>query len=100
MAASAYDAPATAQLANASASVSFVLTGGIYVLAAIATWGGGNVELQKLGPDGVTYLSFNTAAKLTANGMTAPIYVPPGQYRLTVTTATGVYTDLSRVPIA
>src|SRR5579872_4962394 len=98
MTAPVYNAPGAANLSNVSAnSAQFQLTGGIYVLSAIATWGGGSVELQKLGPDGSTFLSFNTAVKLTANGMTAPVYVPPGQYQITVTTATGVYTDLSRV---
>jgi hypothetical protein len=77
--------------ANISATTAaFTLDGGDYMVAAVATFGGGSVELQGLGPDGSTYLSLPTALKLTANGMIAG-YCPPGQYKFVVTTATGVY---------
>lgn len=92
-----YDAPAAAQLSNvATNSAQFELKGGVYVLSGVFT--GTSVELQKLGPDGTTFLSFGTPVKLTATGVFGPAYVPPGQYKLIVTSATAVYTELSRVP--
>lgn len=92
--------PVDAKLfSNISANTAaFELMGGYYMVAGIATWGGGNVELQALGPDGSTWLSLPTALKLTANGMIAG-YVPRGQYRFTVTTATGIYCSVSGIPI-
>jgi hypothetical protein len=68
------------------------------MVAAVATFGGGNVELQGLGPDGSTYLSLPTALKLTANGMIAS-YLPPGQFRFTIATATAVYCSAAAVPL-
>jgi len=83
---------------NISASTAaFFLNGGDYLVEAVATWGGGNVELQALGPDGSTYLSLPTALKLTANGSISG-YLTPGQYRFTVTTATAVYCSVARIP--
>lgn len=82
-----------------SATTLFEIDGGVYVLTGVATWGGGNIDLQKLGPDGSTLLDLSTPVKLTANGCTAPAYLPPGQYQLTVTTATAIYAELSRVPV-
>lgn len=84
---------------NISATTAaFYLKGGYYMVAAIATFGGGNVELQTLGPDGSTWLSAPTALKLTAAGTIAG-YLPPGQYRFTITTATAVYCSVAGVPI-
>ncbi len=73
----------------------FFLEGGVYGAVYMATWGGGNVVLQILGPDGSTWIAV-TAAWL-ANG-TALVELPPGNYRFAVTTSTGVYVILSRVP--
>ena len=85
---------------NISASTAqFRLNGGYYMVAAVATWGGGNVELEALAPDGSTWLSAPTAIKLTANGMIAG-YLPPGQYKFAVTTATAVYCSVAGVPIS
>jgi len=70
--------------------------GGLYEFAAVATWGGGNVALNQLGPDGQTYLSIATA--LLANGG-AMYYLPPGSYQFVVTTATAVYACVSRAPL-
>jgi drug/metabolite transporter superfamily protein YnfA len=85
---------------NISATTAaFTLPGGYYMVAAVATWGGGNVELQALGPDQSTWLSLPTPLKLTANGIIAG-YVSPGQYRFAITTATGVYCSASGVPIS
>jgi hypothetical protein len=92
--------PVDAQLfSNISASTAaFTLHGGYYLISAIATFGGGSVELQALGPDQSTWLSLPTALKITANGTIAG-YLPPGQYRFTVTTATAVYASVAGVPI-
>ncbi|WP_316176261.1 hypothetical protein [Bradyrhizobium sp. SZCCHNRI1073] len=85
---------------NISASTAaFPLKGGYYMVAAVATFGGGNVELQLLGPDQTTWLSAPTALKLTAAGAIAG-YLPPGQYRFTITTATAVYCSVAGVPIS
>lgn len=81
-----------------SSTTTFALTGGVYVLSAV--FSGTSVELRKLGPDGGTLLSLATPMKLTASGVAAPAYLPPGQYQLTLTSATACYADLSRVPTA
>ena len=75
----------------------FQLTGGTYVVDAISgTWGGGNTVLQRLGPNGSTWIPTHTA--LLANGVTAVLYLPPGQYRVSITTAINNYVNISRVP--
>jgi hypothetical protein len=89
-----------ARFSNISATTAaFALKGGYYMVAVVATFGGGNVELQGLGPDGSTWLSAPTALKLTAAGTIAG-YLPPGQYRFTITTATAVYASVIGVPIS
>lgn len=78
----------------------FTLKGGYYMVAAVATWSSGSVELQALGPNGSTWLSAPTALKLTANGMIAG-YLPPGQYQFTVTgVPTALYCSVAGVPIS
>lgn len=87
------------KFSNISATpAAFALDGGLYELAGVATWSAGNIELQGLGPDGSTYLSAPTAMKLTANGKIQG-YLPPGQYKLIITTSTAVYATISRVPL-
>jgi len=72
------------------------LSGGVYVLAAEATWGGGNVKLQvKLSQGNYADVS---SATLSANGITAALSLPPGTYRGVVTTSTGVYARMVRIP--
>lgn len=67
------------QLNNAVASNNdFILLGGLYHVSVLAT-NFGTVTLQKLGPDGTTYLTAMTA--FSANGV-ATASLPPGQYRL------------------
>jgi hypothetical protein len=83
----------------AASTAAFTLPGGYYMVAAVATFSGGSVELQALGPDQSTWLSLPTPLKLTANGMIAG-YVSPGQYRFTITTATAVYCSAAGVPIS
>jgi uncharacterized membrane protein YeiH len=56
-----------ARYSNTSASTTaFMLKGGYYIVAVVATFGGGSVELQMLGPDNTTWVSLPTALKLTA----------------------------------
>ena len=80
-------------------SAQFGLKGGYYVVAAIGTIPT-SVELQMLGPDGSTFVSLPTALKVTASGGTAGGYAPPGQYRFTLTSATGVTCSVAGVPIS
>jgi hypothetical protein len=83
----------------AATTAAFALKGGYYMVAVVATFGGGNVELQMLGPDQSTFLSAPTALKLSAAGTIAG-YLPPGQYKFVVTTATAVYCSVAGVPIS
>ena len=83
----------------AATTAAFTLNGGYYMVAAVATFGGGNVELQMLGPDQSTWLSAPTALKLSAAGTIAG-YLPPGQYRFTIATATAVYASVAGVPLS
>lgn len=77
---------------NISATpAAFVLRGGNYGLTCHATWGGGNVALQRLSPDGTTYITVITA--LTTDGY-ASANLPSGTYQLAVTTATAIYCDV------
>lgn len=75
-------------------TASFPLKGGSYGVTAHATWGGGNVALQRLAADGVTFVTCVTA--FTADGF-ASANLPQGTYRFAVTTATGVYVDITSV---
>jgi hypothetical protein len=83
----------------AATTAAFPLDGGYYMVAVVATFGGGNVELQVLGPDQSTWLSAPTALKLSAAGTIAG-YLPPGQYRFAIVTATAVYCSVAGVPIS
>jgi hypothetical protein len=78
----------------AATPTSFALKGGLYGLTVIATFGGGNVALQRLSPDASTYVTVITA--FTAAGY-ASASLPPGTYRLAITTATAVYADLVQI---
>lgn len=84
---------------NISASTAaFALRGGRYAVAALATFGGGSVKLQALGPDGTTFLSVASGSDFTAAGFGA-VDLPPGQYRFTIATATAVYASVTSVPL-
>ena len=84
------------QFANLSTTTSsFGLSGGSYGLTISATFGGGSVQLQTLSFDRVTWL--NVGSAVTANGF-AVKSLPPGQYRIAITTATAVYAALTSVP--
>jgi hypothetical protein len=78
---------------NISASTSpFKLSGGRYMVVVHATWGGGNVTLQVLALDGVTWIT-SPIAQFTADAASVSD-LGPGQYRFAVTTATGIYASI------
>lgn len=84
---------------NVSATTSaFQLRGGKYAAAVVATFGGGSVKLQTLGPDGTTWISVASATDFTAAGY-GTVDLPAGQYRWTIATASAVYASVYRVPI-
>lgn len=75
--------------------------GGCGVFTGEATFGGGNIALQMLTPNG-TWVPVNvegtsTPISLTAAGM-ANFKVPAGQLRAVVTTATVVFAYATGVP--
>jgi hypothetical protein len=85
------------QAENISATpAAFSLLGGLYGVMAQATWGGGSVTLQGLSLDGSTLITVLTA--FSANGY-ATVYLPPGQYVLTIATATAVYVAVTPIPL-
>jgi hypothetical protein len=89
--------PDGATFKNISATTAaFELQGGTYGVFVTATWGGGNVALNGVGPDGSTLAPVMTA--LTANGY-ASVVIPAGMYKFAVTTATAVYASVYRVPL-
>ena len=78
-----------------------VLIGGQYQLAGVSSnWNGAVLTVDQLAPDGTTWLASATLLNTHANGVTTD-YLPGGQYRLTVGTATPtgpVYAALVRIP--
>ena len=87
------------QFSNISATTAaFTLRGGAaYALTVHATFGGGNLQLQILAIDNTTWL--NVGSTVTADGITTYSNLPPDQYRIVVTTATGVFAALTRIPV-
>lgn len=88
----------------------FALEGGCYQLSAHATWGGGNLILQEILPDGSTAITLfgepqtgatpNTwVGSLLADGVVIFKYLPPGSYQLVYATGTALYASLVRVPL-
>jgi hypothetical protein len=86
--------PSSAVHTNISATTdAFALVGGKYQVTIMATWGGGSVKLDRLAADGSTYVPVVT---FTAN--TCDNYdIASGSYRLTVATATAVYSDIRAI---
>lgn len=84
---------------NISATTAaFQLKGGLYGIAATATWGGGTAKLQIQAGDGSTYVSMASATDFSADAyVTANL--PPGQYRITVATASAIYMTITRIPL-
>jgi hypothetical protein len=70
----------------------FTLRGGSYgVSAHSSSWGGGSATLQRLAPDGSTYVTVLTA--FSADGY-ASANLPAGTYQLAIATVTAVYADI------
>jgi hypothetical protein len=85
----------TNSFTNISATTAaFTLPPGNYGVTAKATWGGGNVALQRRAADNSTYVTCLTA--FTADGY-ATVNLPAGTYRFAVTTATAVYLELAAI---
>jgi hypothetical protein len=72
----------------------FTLRGGNYGVTVHATWGGGNVVLQRRTADGSTFINALTA--FTVDGY-ANADLPGGTYQFAITTATAVYVDVTSV---
>lgn len=84
------------QSSNITATTSaFLLSGGQYRFSVVATFNAGSVGFEQLGPDGSTWLA--VIAALTANGGST-FQLAPGQYRFSVSLATGVFVQVVRIP--
>jgi hypothetical protein len=82
----------------AATPADFVLEGGFYEFAATATFGGGSVKLQQPDPAG-TFGDVGTTTSFGPTAGKAQVYLPPGTYRLLITTATAVYATVTRIPL-
>ena len=86
-----------------------LLDGGRYRLSAKSTWGGGNLVLQQLLPDGSTFFTLfgrpsdatptTWVGSLLADGVVDFLDLPPGTYQVVITTAIANYFSLTRVPL-
>ena len=74
---------------------SFYVLGGMYAFVVNATWGGGNVVIKQLQPDGTTYVAVSA---IFTQDNAANVNLPPGTYQVAITTATSVQGSLVRVP--
>lgn len=85
-------------LTNAAANNygAFLVTGGLYAVETLSA-GAGSILLQRLGPDGVTWVTVVTIVA-TSNFSTAQL--PPGQYRWSISGFTANYASISRIPQA
>lgn len=82
---------------NISATTSaFTLRGGMYAVTITAT-GYGTVTLQRRAADNSTYVTALTA--FAADGLQTSI-LPPGTYRLAVSSATAIYVDIVSIASA
>ena len=92
----AYSPTQSVQFSNLGSvtTAAFTLKGGTYGIAVTATFGDGNVQLQMLSLDGVTW--FNVGTSITAAGLTTQP-LPPGQYRVVITTATAVFVAIDTI---
>ncbi len=80
-------------------TAAFALKGGLYGINVIATFGGGTVKLQALAADNTTFVSVATATDFAVAAYTT-LYLPPGQYRWTIATATAIYTVVCSIPLS
>lgn len=77
------------------------LQGGRYLFSCVATFGGGSVALQGLLPDGTTYATVpdvaGNAVSVTVAGWKT-VDLAPGQYKITIVTATSVLATVASLP--
>lgn len=85
-----YSSPTTAD------SDVFTLLGGAYVLDAVANFNSGTITLQRLGPDGATYITAATA--LSASGTSGSLALPPGKYKIAAASASALSVSVIRIP--
>lgn len=77
---------------NISATpATFTLRGGQYAVTVHATWNAGSATLQRLAPDGATFVTCLTA--FSADGY-ATVNLPSGTYKLLIATATALSADI------
>lgn len=82
-------------LSNASVTGSAITwQGGRGFLTAVGTFGGTSLQLQYLGPDGITWVPVGSAITAAAS---AAVDVAPGRIRMAVTggTPSGLYADIN-----
>lgn len=78
-------------------TAAFGLKGGIYAYAyAAANWSGQSATLQQLGADGSSWL--NAVGAASANGISAPLFLGPGQYRVALANSAAVSVVVAAVP--
>lgn len=75
----------------------FNLDAGWYGLTLALTSGGAATALQKLLPDGVTYVSVMGASVFAATGGYVMLILPAGQYRLSLTAAVGLIGEIALI---
>lgn len=78
-------------------TASFALRGGTYWVETKST-GAGTIDLQKLGPDGVTFTARITQIVATAGQQT--IALAPGTYKVVITGFTANFVEITRIPTA
>ena len=78
-------------------TAAFMLRGGLYGVDVVANFGGGSVKLQRVAADGSSLVSVSSSTDFTADGY-ATVNLPPGSYKLTIATASGVYANIRRIP--
>jgi hypothetical protein len=87
---------------GAATSGPFNWPGGRLAFSVVATFGGGSVALEYMGPDAATWIpavkdTDGTAVSVAAAGMVI-CELPPGLIRAAVVTATAVYARADRIP--
>jgi len=75
----------------------FELKGGVYNLDYCCT-GSGTILLDKLGPDGVTYITTSVTVTNGLANTSNVVTLSPGQYRVTIATGTANYASITRSP--
>lgn len=93
--------PTESKLLTSAAPGPISLKGGRYVVGCTATFSAGNVSLQGLLPDGSTFAGVpniaGTVAAFSAAGWQT-FDLPPGQYKIVITTATNVNVSITSLP--